>query len=335
MNILLEEKIEEDENIADGFKMLVSEESNSISVFPKFFIVKIAGLVFITSAVIAIFACVSFYVFPEHTNRAIKCLYTIHYSSVRMMLLSFLLHGVHANGADIPIDTLKSFLNELIDVNSAILYLTSSYNLSNDALSENKVHSAQFDYHCDNTSDLACRNIIELVDLYINEISNIPSYLSTPTSAKMIRDNGINADLARNIFNDNLVNKSVSLTETIYDYTVSMMNNSLIIEILLLVIPILALIVLLVFVVKTIFNELSATIQSVKLPLKYINPTDLPDMPRMMQYLQGECDWNRGVLNEKSSEEKSGNSILNTLHCSPFLKINWHFYLQILRFIRC
>ncbi|OHS93882.1 hypothetical protein TRFO_02428 [Tritrichomonas foetus] len=308
-----EDKAEDDENIADGFKMLVSDSSQSFSVFPRGFIAKCSGMMFIITAIVALIACISFFIFTTYTKKTIKCLYTIHHSATRMILSSIIMHGVSSKN-DYPIQTIDAYLKALFAVNSALLYSSDSYNISDDAISSSMIHQTQYGVSCNDTNNNRCKNMMDLFDTFVSEISNLTSLLVNNHPDQV---NITGSTAVRRLYNDYLATKLVNFTETIFIYTKNTVNDALIIDIVLFVVTIFFLIFIIIFTVKPIFNELIDTIQSVKLPLKHIAPIDLADLPKLMQYLQGECDWKRGPQNEKSKEESGGNTFLNAMLC-PF-----------------
>ena len=306
-----DEKQEEDENIADGFKMLASDStSENFSVFPPNFILKCCLLIFSITAIIGVLACFSFFVFTLYSQNTIQCLYTLHLSSYRMMISSILMHGISSID-DYSYSMVNEYLNQLISINSALLYATDGFNLSNDVISNPSYQAAQFTQNCEDSSNYSCKSMADTFNVFLNEVANATSLIGNGQADQ------VDANFIRNIYNGYLALDLINLNSIIYDYTQNQLQTAIIIDIVFLIVPIVLLIIVIIFAVIPIMKELNSMVHAVKLPLKHIDPYDLADLPKLMQYLQGECDWGRGYQGDKSGDEQGGNSVLNAMLC-PF-----------------
>ena len=315
---IIEERTENDEqeNVADGFKMLVSDSGsggNHVSVLPRHFVTKTSILFFFVTGITGVFACACLFIYTELAEEVVKCFYTQKWTARRSVMASLLMHGV-TSLSDYPAEVLSEYLTEMINVHSALLYSSSSYNISSKAYDDPVVAQARAGMSCSDASNMSCQSLLVVFDVFLNTITNAVELFASGDTDQI---NQTQIAETRRLYNDVLLAKLWTMNEVTHNYCLQAIKNGRTAVIAILIIAIVFLIVSLGLTVPPILDELAQIVESVKMPMKHIPPLELTELPRLMQYLQGECDYKRGSHNESSSEQQTGNNFLNAMVC-PF-----------------
>ena len=315
---LLDDRTEADEqeNVADGFKMLVSDSgggANHVSVLPRYFVTKTSILFFFVTGVTAVFACVCMYMYTSLADEVTRSFYTQKWTCRRSVFASVLMHGV-TSLSDYPALTLEKYLKDMINIHSALLYSSEDWNISSKAFDDPDVVQAQSGMECSDPNNMSCQSMLVLFDIFLNSITNAVELFVGGQQDKVNKTEILET---RRMYNDILIAKMKTLNDVTYEYCKTAIRNGRNTVIGILIIAVVFLILMLSLTVPPILDELAQMVESVKMPMKHIPPLELTDLPKLMQYLQGECDYKRGTHSESSSEQQIGNHFLNAMVC-PF-----------------
>ncbi|EAY23413.1 hypothetical protein TVAG_070760 [Trichomonas vaginalis G3] len=98
-----------------------------------------------------------------------------------------------------------------------------------------------------------------------------------------------------------------------YDYTAKKVTTSQNTLIIICVVCYLLMFIIYFGFSNPVRHELISAVASVKLPLKFIDPIDLSDQAKLMQYLQGECDYGSSKFTDQQTGAPSGATFLNAM----------------------
>ncbi|OHT06743.1 hypothetical protein TRFO_05410 [Tritrichomonas foetus] len=310
---------EEDENkqnmnIADSFKVLVSDSSANLSVLPKNFIAKAIVVFGLLCGVLALLSTICCFLFVSNTKKFNKYFRTQELVAERTILSSIAMHGITSHGIDINISYLEVILNRASELNTAILFKDKKYEISEDALNNQKISDISIKDSCEDKSNFSCRSQIFLLEYFLNSAKNITSAIANSANNSIINTDTVSL---RTLFINDLYPKMLSIQEELNNYVSSsilMFNTILLI---LIIVGIVVVMLIFILLALPVIREVQATIDSVKLPLKHIPPIEIADLQKVLMYLQGESDYKRGGQNEKGNDSQGGNSVLNIM-LSPF-----------------
>lgn len=300
-------------NIADNYKMLVNDSSVNISVLPKGFIPKAIGIFGFVCIFFSILTTVVTRLFMDDSNEFIKACHTLKVASSRSIAASIIMHGITAQGLDYKIPEIELMLTNIAEFHSALLYSSSEFRVSEKLLNDPVIQAIQFNDQCSDQAAMSCRSLVVMLDYFIKTATNVTKALKIngPTPGA-----DPHADL-RNLFNNNitpLLEELLLYLKAITDKNLQENENTYLI---IFFVGIGVFLIVVILFVRPVIIEVVQTIGSVKLPLKYIYPIDIVDLPKVLQYLQGESDFRRGNDRDKGIENHGGNSILNAMLC-PF-----------------
>lgn len=296
-------------NVADSFKLMVSDSSTHISVLPRVFVIKSFLVSCFLVVAIAILATVASYELTHFTGNMLLSYHTERLISERTVLCSLIMHGLTSLGADLSPDLLDLAIQNVSRIHTAIIFKDPAYSVSPGAVDSKELSSLHSNEVCSDKGNLSCRSLSSLFEYFTNQATNITTLLRSGTKLDPKNDN---FKELRRIFNDDLFLRLLATQKAVDKYSrdsITRFRNILLIIILVGIIGFL--IVFAIFVIP-IIRGLENAIQSVKLPLKHISPMEIPDLPKILSYLQGECDWGMNTYNEHT-ENKTGNCILSAM----------------------
>jgi len=297
-------------SIADNFKILVNDNSTAQSVLPPYFITKASTVFFVLTGVIALLSSILYIFFVSQSENILSCFYTLEYISERTSYISLLMHGLTTSGRDYGIDFLHSALDKLSNLHNSLLFGKGEHAISASLYNSIEFQRIHFKDRCEDSTNDSCKSLLVLFDSFVNSASNVTSIVNGSS------DIGLGNDL-RTMFNKQIFPLMIELHEYSDQYIREEITFSQNTILLILVLGLCFLIIVFFVGAVPMLAELDSTISSVKLPLKFIDPIDLADLPKLMQYLQGECDYGRHKLSEQQIGSKSGSSFLNIMQ-SPF-----------------
>lgn len=286
-----------DNRAIENLKLLVHDQSSTSSVIPTRFVLKIWFILFGITFMLLISATVEVVLFTDFVSEIMLSLRTLQYIARRTLGISVALQGILSNFTLFPYDYCQQRLQATKDFNSILLLATDTKIISKKFLSSDSIHSLVHDPKCTNQSDICCWSFANLIDYFFI------------TTTKMYNDTYKEDEVRRlsNLYNDLLYPLSYKLHENGYYFILNQFTLEKTILLSIFFVVFFVVLISSIGFVRHILHELDATIAAVKLPMKYIPPIKVPDLPRIMQYLQGEADWRKGSNANESKDERVGN----------------------------
>ena len=300
-------------NVADGFKIIVGDAVNRASVIPKNFAFKYGIIIGLTTAFFAIIFTVSLELFRSFVTNFLDCLYTERIACERLasLAISSIIASDFSRG--FPENKMLEMLELAIRDHMALLSNSIEYNISKFAVSQDEQQQLLFNERCENQTQLDCRSFSQLFDYFSDQLSQAINMIN---NGELTNETDENSTLfhIRRIFIDQLHPMLEESYFLFVDYTDYQLRLQSIIQIVFLVGSIIALLIFLAFIIIPISKEINFTLYSVKLPMKLIHPLDIVEVPRLVQYLQGECDWsNNKGSSDKGTEKHITDLLFNVL----------------------
>ena len=292
-------------NIADNFKVLVNDSDARNSVLPPNFVFKTSFVFIILTGITVILASISFFYIVNKSVEFNKYLQTIDIISQRTVYASLLMHGLSNSDCVFGNKFISDSISILVHLHSSLLFSTGNYDLSQDIISSTEFQKLHFENKCLNISNNSCKSLILLFDTFLNSISN--------TTLSLYQNNSNYSIYLRQFLNNDLFPLLKEVHIKMNDFSYNNIENSKSNCITILVLGIIFLILVFLIGGLPLLSELNIAAGSVKLPLKYLDPIELPELPLLIQYLQGECDYGDTKLNDQKATNQSGTSFLNTM----------------------
>lgn len=280
----------------DNLKLLVHDQTATTSVIPKYFQLKVWLILGSITFVLLIAATAEVFLFTNFVNEMILSFRTLQIVARRTIGCSIALQGLLSNFTLFPYDWAVWRLQLSKEFNSKLL-LAVEGDVSKDFLTSPDYYELAHNKFCTNESNIDCWPFTHIFDYFMILISK--AYNSSITDKEM-------SDLV-SLYNNYLYPRSYELHEAGYEYIEGRFKDEQLILLLIFFIVIIFVALNSFIFLRPIIKQLDETIEAVKLPLKYIPPIKVPDLPRIMQYLQGEADWHQGRSNTENSDSKFGN----------------------------
>ncbi|EAY17618.1 hypothetical protein TVAG_234990 [Trichomonas vaginalis G3] len=273
----------------DNLKLLVHDQSSAGTVIPKYFQLKVWLIVGSITIILLVAATVEVYLFSGFVNDMMIMFKTLQMTARRTTGCSIVLQGILSNFTYLPYSYCSYRLQLTKDFNSKLLLATSGSEVSKKMLTSDAFYSLVHDKACTNESDRACWPFTYMFDYFM--------ILASKAYNSSISEDEIKELVT--LYNDFFYPRSYQLHEAGFQFIIyELKNERTILLVIFFVVIFLVSLCSFVFFLP-IMKQLDATKESVKLPLKYIPPMRVPDLPKVMQYLQGEADWHRGgIMNE-------------------------------------
>ena len=163
-----------------------------------------------------------------------------------------------------------------------------------------------FDTRCENQSKIECMSFSHVFDWFTSELIDMCTDGHVPTSQEL--------QMIRNVFVQQLSTMMLNSFRLFQAYTRDQLNNEIIIQSVLMSTSIIIFLFLFFFIIFPAMKRIDETLCSVKIPMKLIHPYNLVEIPKLIQYLRGECDWSDdSPTSDKGKEKAVGDLILNVM----------------------
>ncbi|EAX86671.1 hypothetical protein TVAG_527150 [Trichomonas vaginalis G3] len=292
-----------DYKAVDNLKLLVHDQTSSSTVIPKHFSLKVWLILGCITLLLMISATVEVFLFTQFVSEMMLCFRTLQMTSQRTTGCSIALQGLLSNFTTFSRDYCVARLQLSKDFNNKLLFAVDE-NISKKMLTSSDYYSIVHDHPCEDDANMSCWPFNHLFDYYM--------ILASKAFNSTISDSEMNTLV--NLYNDYLYPKSVDLHEIGYEYIVNQFKREQIIILLIFFIIIIVVIFTGFVFLRPIIKQLDSTIEAVKLPLKFIPPIKVPDLPKIMLYLQGEADWQyENFLNLTETDNSRFGNYLNIL----------------------
>ncbi|OHT03821.1 hypothetical protein TRFO_01519 [Tritrichomonas foetus] len=297
-------------NVADGFKMLVSDSSANISVLPRMFVFKATAIFFFLCGFIALLSTIGFILFVNFSKNLISCFHTQKVVTQRTALSSIVMHTITSAFQEISPESASIMIELATTLHTALLFKDPSYKLSSEALSDSTIVNTHSSDRCANRSDYSCRSLVSLFDAFTNQAANITEMFINGQTFNPSTNQYQNL---REMYNKNLYPLLFEVQNEIFDFTEYEIYFMKIKIVIVLVVCFCVITATFFLFVMPVIREIDQSVESVKLPLKHINPLEITSLQKVLMYIQGESDFKRNGAADKGSESTGGNSILNVL----------------------
>ncbi|OHS98621.1 hypothetical protein TRFO_34951 [Tritrichomonas foetus] len=300
-------------NVIDGFKVLVGNTSSRASVLPKNFALKAVLVIGLTSAFFAIISSVSFELLRSFIINYSEYLWTERAASERMSSISICCAIISDFCMNFTREEVEEALKIGMNYHLALLSNDKTKHISSTAVSQSNQQSLLFDERCENQTEITCRSFTQVFDHFTNQLSLLIGLIFEGTVQNNTEGQKELFDMRR-IYIDDLHPMLTTSFKLFSEFSASEIKNHYIHQIIILVGSIVSLIFIIIFLLLPITREIGMTLYSVRLPMKLIDPLDIVEIPRMVQYLQGECDWssNNGST-DKGSDKRVVDLLFNIL----------------------
>lgn len=294
--------------VADGFKIIVGDSASRASVLPKYFALKTGLLIVLSVAYFGIFTTISWQLNTNFIQEYCECLWTERVAAERMSALGIATNMVLWNQYKETFD--KATILENIDLaiayHTALFSIDSAYHINKEAASVPEQKRLLFDARCDDDSDIECMSFAHVFDWFTNKLVELVEGEVVPTAEDLLK--------VRRVYVRDLNVMMMSSFNLFREYTEKVMDDEMIIQSVLLSASIIVFLFLFFFLIFPTMRRIDETLCSVKIPMKLIHPYDLVDIPRLIQYLRGECDWSDDKgSSDKVTEKAVGDLILNVM----------------------
>ena len=296
-------------NVADTFKLMVSDSSAHISVLPRVFVIKSFLVSCFLVVAIAILATVAAYELARFSQAIVFSYHTERVIAERTILCSLIMHGLTSLGQDFSPELLEMAIQNVTRLHTAIIFKDPAYYISAAAIDGKELSALHSNEICDDKGNLSCRSLSSLFEYFTNQASNITTILK---SGQHLDPNVDNFKSLRELYNNDLFNRLLATQIAIDAYSTDASTNFRNILLIIILVGIIGFLIVFAIFVIPIIRELESAIQSVKLPMKHISPMEIVDLPKILSYLQGECDWGMNAHNE-NAEYQTGNYILSAM----------------------
>lgn len=291
-------------NVADTFKVLVNDSDHSSTVLPPRFPAK-AMFVYCSMTFLPMIVCtIMFLIIDFNTREIVRCLYTIDLISQRTYKCSLVLY--HLNHENPNFTNVDSAIEEATAAHSSLLFASRNSKISLKIFDSDVFQNAHFSQPCKDPNEIKCKSLSAIFDDFISDARNkSDDHSGLGNSPHDIE--------IRKTFNSILFPRMDQLLTDVYEYTSDKVRFNKILLIIILIIDYFLTTILFFAFALPVKVTATATVNSVKLPLKFIDPIDLSDQQKLMQYLQGECDYGTQKFNEQSKGAPSGAAFLNIM----------------------
>ena len=281
----------------DNLKVLIQDHSSNASVLPPWFTFKACMLFFSVCVILLTTATVEVYLFTDFLGEALLCFRTLQYLAKRSIGCSIVLQGILSDFTIYSQDFAAQQLQEAKELNSKLLFATSS-DVSKNLLSSDDYYSLVHSSKCDDDQDMNCWRFSLLFDYFTVRATNIINKTTL---------NQEEVDELTSIYNDHLFKTMHELHNLAFNYITDQFSYERIIILVIFFVVIGITCLLFLFLFIPFMKGLDSTLESVKSPLKYIPPLHVPDLPKVMQYLQGEADWVKSKTSDDQGDAAFGN----------------------------
>lgn len=303
---------EHDTNVADGFKVLVADANENVDILPQKWVIQSYVVYFSVTGALLLISTVMVILFTDFCKEMTYCFHTVDAMSKRMIAIALVMHGITTNcndGSTLTPENLKTNLEFSREKHKHLMFMSS------DQLISKNMMTAQRDMYytklCDDPTNLSCMSLNSLFDYFVNIASNLTNVMlmgNDPDQAQ--------AKQLRRMFNDILYPLLDDSLTSAFQYITSEFSTMRLTVILIFVVGLLVVLIFSVLFMSPVIEYLDSTIEGVKLPLKFIFPLDVADLPKIKIYLQGESDWKNRKRTEDIADMNSSN-FLNTME-EPF-----------------
>lgn len=296
-------------NIVGNFKLIVGDSAAHASVLPKNFVAKTSAVIAFACGIVAVLASVSFEMFVLFIQDYTLCLWTERAAALRIAYSSILMNIACNKGEGFTTEHINKDFELATQYHTALLFSDSSLQISPKATSDEKQSSLVHDIRCEDQTKVECRSLSQIFDAYTSSLTTVFNKIENHenVSDQMVED------ILRLYLDDlsPLLFESYSLFLEFGQNQITQCRNT---QIIILCAAIVALVLILIIFLRPVIIEINQTLHSVKLPMKMIHPFDLAEVPKIVQYLQGECDWrgNRGT-GDKYTEKAVTDLVLNVM----------------------
>lgn len=295
-----------DYRAVDNLKLLVHDKSATSSVIPKNFQLKVWFIIGSISFLLLIASTIEVILFTRFVGEMMLEFRTLQMTARRTIGCAIALQGILSNWTTYSYAYGLNRLNMAKDFNNQLLIAMANGNISQKLLTSTGYYNIVHNHPCTDDEDIGCWPLDHIFDYFM--------ILATKAYNSSIPDEELN-DMTE-LYNDYLYPMSFKLHETAYNF-ISDQFKEMQITLLLIFFLIVGFVTFTGFIfLKPIIRQLDSAIEAVKLPLKYIPPIKVPDLPKIMQYLQGEADWHHDKQGSETTESRFGNylSILEYPH---------------------
>ena len=294
--------------VSDGFKIIVGDSVSRASVMPKYFALKTGLLIVLSVAYFAAFATAAWELNRQFIEQHSECLWTERVAAERMAVLglatNMVLNGEY--GMKFDSATIIERINLAVDYHTALFSIDSTYHISKKAASAEDQKALLFDTRCENQSKIECMSFSHVFDWFTSELIDMCTDGHVPTSQEL--------QMIRNVFVQQLSTMMLNSFRLFQAYTRDQLNNEIIIQSVLMSTSIIIFLFLFFFIIFPAMKRIDETLCSVKIPMKLIHPYNLVEIPKLIQYLRGECDWSDdSPTSDKGKEKAVGDLILNVM----------------------
>jgi len=269
--------------VADSFRAVTGDHDTKHSVLPKHFILKASIVFFVLNGITSILTTIALIFLYNNTTEIVKCLNTIQLINQRSTYASLVMHGITSDCHDYGYDFIVDSIAKMTTIHSSLLFSSSSNDLSTSMQNSDAFIKLHFVNRCNSSTNISCKSIVSLYDLFINTVVNASGYIQVNGS--------IDSSFLRGLYINELFPMFSELGNQMFLFLSSYSNSGKRVYIILSITGVFFLVFTLFVGGLPLLQDLDGTAGSVKLPLKYVQPFELCELNTMIQYLQGECDY--------------------------------------------
>lgn len=307
-NLTLTSKETEEEKkkseIAGTLKMLSGDNANVNSVIPPRFMFNASFLFITVVGLLGLVATIIMIIFISSSKQLRKEFWTVHLLIERQEYASLIVHGITSFNQDFGKQSILEMLDKFSSRNQEIIFPSDTLSLK--MLNDDTIYNIHHTFRCQEALQTSCYSLVHLYEEFYKQAMSAEEQITSS-----VNTNDEYRELRR-LMNDELEPLSMHMISIADGYVGSRMNRMLIVTILVSVLSVISIFCLILFFIIPKLKLLTDNAESVKLPLKYMSPYDIPDYPKIMQFLHDEHKF------EKESNKAQDNQMIFNALTTPF-----------------